>query len=94
VPAAPNPPTLPGAHQCKSIEVLGVAGLLEGAAQLEDLGVLLGRGMARVPALSGGGRGRKVEVVVLGLQRELSCRSSHIVDSLLYTFRTGFCLPV
>jgi hypothetical protein len=67
-------------YQSQGVEVLGVSSGLEGASQLEDLGILLGRGMARMAALSGWGDGGKVVVVVFGVQWDLAGRwGSHIV---------------
>lgn len=57
-----------------------MATLLKHAAQLENHGILLGSGVARMPALSGGGSGWVVVLVVLGVELQLFCwRGSHIV---------------
>lgn len=54
--------------------------LLEDAAQLEDLCILLGRGVAGVTALSGRRSSRIVVVIVLGVELELvSACSRHCV---------------
>jgi hypothetical protein len=68
------------AYQCQGVEVLGVARRLQGAAQLEDLGILLRRCVSRVSALNGRSNGRIVVVVVLGVELQLvgGC-SSHCV---------------
>jgi hypothetical protein len=72
------------AYHSQCVEVLGVASRLKGASQLEDLGILLGRGMARMAALSGWGDGRKVVVVVLGVQRNLSRRWGSHYDLVVW----------
>ena len=59
------------AYQCQCVEVLGVALRLELSSQLEDLGILLGCCVARVPVLRNRGNSGVVVVVVLGVELEL-----------------------
>ena len=51
----------------QGVEALVEAGLFEGSAELVDLGILLGCGVAGVSALVGVGDGGEVVVVVLGV---------------------------
>ena len=51
----------------QGVEALVVTGLLKGSAELVNLGILLGCGVAGVSALVGVGDGGEVVVVVLGV---------------------------